>query len=333
MTRVRESKRLAIRSSLPTCEDGGEVRLIPESGNYAISTMGNVWSGWMSSGWRKVAKLKDGSGHMRVKIHCKSMSVSRLLLTTFVAECPVGTEACHSNGIPDDDRLCNLRWDTRSANRRDERRQHGPRPFKRKYEKTLIELATENAGRIANIEQLSSPLRFAEISELPGYRFGSDGSVWSSINNRWSGSVAWRQLKPWEAASGHLCVGLKTTYGKKLKSGVHRLILKAFVGPAPTGKECAHANGIPWDNRIGNLRWATHAENIREAVVHGVMPRGQSHPIARITEQTAKNIKVRLAAGELPCEVAEKENTTVGVVIGIRHNRTWSHLETTRATA
>lgn len=35
----------------------------------------------------------------------------------------------------------------------------------------------------------------------------------------------------------------------------HVLVLEAFVGPRPAGMECCHANDIPTDNRLVNLRW------------------------------------------------------------------------------
>ena len=38
------------------------------------------------------------------------------LLEAFVGPCPSGQEACHANDDPRDNRLENLRWDTRSAN-------------------------------------------------------------------------------------------------------------------------------------------------------------------------------------------------------------------------
>ena len=48
--------------------------------------------------------------------HRWRVSVHRLVLLAFVGPCPPGMEACHGNGIPTDNRLENLRWDTQSAN-------------------------------------------------------------------------------------------------------------------------------------------------------------------------------------------------------------------------
>lgn len=46
-------------------------------------------------------------------------AVHRLVLESFVGPCPALMEACHNNGVPDDNRLENLRWDTRKNNHRD----------------------------------------------------------------------------------------------------------------------------------------------------------------------------------------------------------------------
>lgn len=62
---------------------------------------------------------------------------------------------------------------------------------------------------------------------------------------------------------------------KKLHS-VHRLVLSAHVGTCPDGMEACHNNGIKTDNRVENLRWDTHSENILDSVRHGRKPAPES---------------------------------------------------------
>lgn len=50
---------------------------------------------------------------------------------------------------------------------------------------------------------------------------------------------------------------------------VHRLVLAAFVGPCPEGKECSHKDGNKLNNHVSNLEWATRLENARMRQVHG----------------------------------------------------------------
>lgn len=50
---------------------------------------------------------------------------------------------------------------------------------------------------------------------------------------------------------------------------VHRLVLCAYIGPAPAGMEAAHNNGNRQDSRLANLRWTTKAENTADRTRHG----------------------------------------------------------------
>ena len=43
---------------------------------------------------------------------------------------------------------------------------------------------------------------------------------------------------------------------------VHHAVLSAWVGPRPEGMECDHINGDSLDNRLCNLEWVTHQENM-----------------------------------------------------------------------
>lgn len=78
------------------------------------------------------------------------------------------------------------------------------------------------------------------------------------------------------APSGHKAVHLYRN-GRSERRLVHRLVLEAFVGPAPDGHECLHGDGDPGNNFVENLRWGTHSENMLDSVRHG------THPSARKT--------------------------------------------------
>lgn len=55
-----------------------------------------------------------------------------------------------------------------------------------------------------------------------------------------------------------VCLWIKK---KIVTKRINRLVLEAFVGPAPQGFESAHLNGIKTDNRLANLKWCSHLEN------------------------------------------------------------------------
>jgi hypothetical protein len=44
---------------------------------------------------------------------------------------------------------------------------------------------------------------------------------------------------------------------------IHRLVLETFVGPPPDGYECDHIDRNPKNNRLENLRWVTHYDNMQ----------------------------------------------------------------------
>ena len=50
---------------------------------------------------------------------------------------------------------------------------------------------------------------------------------------------------------------------------VPRLVLEAFIGPCPPGHEACHNDGNLTNNRLDNLRWDSHIENIADKFRHG----------------------------------------------------------------
>lgn len=71
-------------------------------------------------------------------------------------------------------------------------------------------------------------------------------------------------LKPYMKHNGYLAIDLfinKT----KFKYRVNRLVAHVWLGYAPeAGYECHHINSNRIDNRVCNLAWVTHKENIME---------------------------------------------------------------------
>jgi len=103
------------------------LKRIPEFPAYCVTKDGRVWSRKtkrflrpsLSEGYSCVNLYKSSKAHRR-QIH-------RLILETFIGSCPEGMECCHGNGIRTNNRLKNLRWDTRSNNARDAVK-HGTSP-------------------------------------------------------------------------------------------------------------------------------------------------------------------------------------------------------------
>lgn len=68
--------------------------------------------------------------------------------------------------------------------------------------------------------------------------------------------------------SGRLHVGLSRN-GKMKTYRVHRIVLEAFVGTCPEGKEALHWDDDSSNNRLENLRWGTKSENSFDKIRNG----------------------------------------------------------------
>ena len=130
-----------------------EERPIPSHPGYAATSDGRIISleritshgHHRKCGIMKPYRLRGG--HLRVTVHKQGVHfgklVHRLVLEAYVGPCPEGMEACHNNGDPRDNRIENLRWDTRSANHLDAAK-HGTHPgLRRKGEGHPLAKLTE----------------------------------------------------------------------------------------------------------------------------------------------------------------------------------------------
>src|SRR5262249_4354731 len=110
---------------------------------------------------------------------------------------------------------------------------------------------------------MSTPSRFREAAD--GLRVSDHGDVescWDEHGALRRKTDEWRRLPAYPKQNGYLCVFFR---GEQY---VHRLVLEAFVGPCPPGMEARHVNGIKTDNRLVNLQWGTHRQNMRDKATH-----------------------------------------------------------------
>lgn len=97
-----------------------------------------------------------------------------------------------------------------------------------------------------------------------------------------------RHLMPWRNRNGYMIVSL----GSKARYRyVHRLVLAAFVGPAPSGMQTRHLNGNPADNQRDNLAWGTSSENQYDQVHHGTHHMTAKERCVRGHELSGKNLR------------------------------------------
>lgn len=90
----------------------GTVRTQPYTDRAGARRRGHTITPRVAASGHHMVRLWDGERNFTTGAH-------RLLLTAWVGPCPEGYEACHKNGIPDDNRPDNLYWGTHSDNQRD----------------------------------------------------------------------------------------------------------------------------------------------------------------------------------------------------------------------
>jgi hypothetical protein len=157
-------------------------------------------------------------------------------------------------------------------------------------------------------------VEYRPVDGFPGYRVGDDGTVLGKHG---------RRLRPAKDTNGRPFVGLHVDGKRKLK-GIHRIVLEAFAGPCPEGKECAHKNGKCDDNRLSNLEWKTHKDNMADRIPHGTHLEGEQITTSKITNSAAVKIADMLRdTGLSQVAIASACGATVAVVRTIAQGRGW----------
>jgi hypothetical protein len=88
---------------------------------------------------------------------------------------------------------------------------------------------------------------------------------------------------------------------------VHRLVLLAFVGPAPEGMEGCHWDDDPLNNHLSNLRWGTPGDNGLDCVRNGNNWKSNITQCPRGHEYTEANAYIIPSTGHRLCRACIKE--------------------------
>lgn len=96
-------------------------------GIYEASDLGRIRSlDRVNSGRKSQGVILQGSKKKYSEVALKRgiekvryVLIHKMVLETFIGQRPIGMVACHNNGNSKDNRLSNLRWDTRKSNEAD----------------------------------------------------------------------------------------------------------------------------------------------------------------------------------------------------------------------
>ena len=107
---------------------------------------------------------------------------------------------------------------------------------------------------------------------------------------------------------------------------VHKLVLEAFFGLCPKGMECRHLNGNSLDNRIENLCWGTHMENMRDSINHGTTPKGERNGSCKLSKCQVRMIRNQRFEGMSTRELSKAYNVSKAQIQRIINYERWKHI-------
>lgn len=110
--------------------------------------------------------------------------------------------------------------------------------------------------------------------------------------------------------------------GKTTVVRVHRLVLEAFAGSCPEGYESAHLNGSNIDNRISNLMWVTHAENMAHKIGHRT-----NNSRAKLAPYQVVEIRQQAESGKQLSQLAKEYGIKSSQVSKIVKRKRWKWVE------
>lgn len=166
------------------------LRPIPGHEGYHAGDDGSVWSFRSERPRRLKLHQNNQRGYVYVNLgsRARGCRAARLVLMAFVGQPPDGTEACHTTN-PDttDNRLCNLRWDTRKENVADrERHGAGQRGERNPYRRLTDQAVADIRARVA---AAGRPLRWSEYRDI-----GASHGVSAAAAKRAGERTSWSHI-------------------------------------------------------------------------------------------------------------------------------------------
>jgi hypothetical protein len=160
------------------------------------------------------------------------------------------------------------------------------------------------------------------IPGFPGYRTSRLGGVFSTKTRGGKLLTHAVPLKPYLDKNEYLIVDFFIDR-KRYVFKVHQLILIVYAGPCPPGMECLHGPGGKLDNSVGNLRYGTHADNMKDWDRNkATRVCGSNHHLAKVTEADIPEIRAMR-----PCDAARKYGITRVAARQIKIGNTWKHVK------
>lgn len=160
------------------------------------------------------------------------------------------------------------------------------------------------------------------LMDIPGYKdyykASSDGRIFSVRYNRFLKSS-------FKGSTGYVLVDLSVG-GVNKTYRVHRLIALTFIPLIDAKPYVNHKNGIKHDNRVDNLEWSSHSENLLHATRILKTMGGKNNNTAKLTEQNVLDIREKYSKGIKVRSLSQEYGTTSSNIKAIVDKKSWRYL-------
>ncbi len=137
------------------------------------------------------------------------------------------------------------------------------------------------------------------------------------------GAQVGKILSQWPLKNGYLHI-VVCINGVKRGFLVHRLVMLAFRGPCPPGKEVNHKDTVKSNCRIDNLEYKTHVKNIRHAIKLGLGTSGERNGCSKLTWKKVNEIKkFRIEANLTQRALGVRFGVTSGTIGRVLRCESW----------
>ena len=121
-----------------------------------------------------------------------------------------------------------------------------------------------------------------------------------------------------EGRGGRLSVHLRDG-NRAERREVHVLVCQSFHGPKPSeGMVAAHWDGDASNNKETNIRWATQAENMADAMRHGTLWRGGSGRRPAHAKEVVNSVIADIRGGYSVSDVAMRRSVSLSTAYRLK---------------
>lgn len=175
------------------------------------------------------------------------------------------------------------------------------------------------------------------LPEFPDYEISNDGRLRRATAG--SNTKIGAHIRVGISTNGYPKYGLTKPNGKRVYRNAHRLVAIAFLPPQPEGKPLVLHDD---DNRLNcvytNLKWGSVKDNSSDAMRHGLVAIGDSHPSrlrpwTRPRGESHKSVKLTdIEVKEIMCD--QRTHKQIGISYGVHQSligrikggQVWKHI-------